>query len=356
MMTSPLGVAVDASHVEKGWFDIDKVEGIFNAGNKICKADYKVYEDYLDKVQASGEKVKYISSEFLNREIKQKIGLPYGGLEVITCNAAITRLGDDYKVYNTLTDFPENDEYYDLISEWHEKGYIRNDILENPSEKTGDYLLYWTQCLKGVEDRLSLTYGKPMKACKTHDLLYVGYNASSTNTGISSHSKNPERAMQVINLMNSTKGKDLLNLLAFGFEGEHYKKKNDEEIEWLGEATPGSSQNKYGYENWALGNALTSYITDGYPSGWNKYIDEEINKKAEISRLAGFSLDQMPIAKEIAQYQATVQEYKYLDKGTTPNYKELIKERNEKLKKAGSEKIVAEVQKQLDEWVKTGGR
>ncbi len=357
MMTAPLGVAVDASHVEKGWFNIEEIEGIFNAGRTITKEDYKVYEEYIKKVQESGEKVKYISSDFLSREIMQKIGLPYGGLESITCNAAIARLGDDYKVYNTLTDFPENYDYFDLVNEWYKKGYIRKDILENPTENRGDYLLQWTQCLKDVDNRLPLQYGnKPMKACKTHDLLYVGFNASSTNTGISSHSKNPERAMQVINLMNSSKGKDLLNLLSYGIEGEHYKKIDDEKIEWLGEATPGSSQNRYGYENWALGNALTSYITEGYPEGWNKYIDEEINKKAEISRLAGFSLDQTPIAKEIAQYQTVIQEFKYLEKGTTANYKELLEKRNAKLKKAGSDKIVAEVQKQLDAWVKANNK
>jgi len=100
------------------------------------------------------------------------------------------------------------------------------------------------------------------------------------------------------------------------------------------------------------GNTMNTYTTQADPVGWNKYIDEEINKQATISRLAGFCLDQTPIAKEIAQYQAVKKEYEYLDKGTISNYKELIKERNAKFKKAGSDKIVAEVQKQINEWVK----
>ena len=352
MMASPIGFAVDTSHVEKGWLNIEEVEKLFNTDKTFAKEDYKIIEDYIEKVQSSGEKVKYISSDFMKRQVQERIGLPYGGLEPITCNAAIVKMGDDYKVYDTLTDFPENYDYYDLMSEWYEKGYIRKDILENPTEKTGDYLLSWTSVFKGTEERLEKTYNKPMKPCLTNDYLYVGYNASSTNTGISAHSKNPERAMQVINLMNSSKGKELLNLLVYGLEGEHYEKINDEQINWLGESAPGASANKYGYQNWALGNTMNTYTTQADPVGWNKYIDEEINKQATISRLAGFSLDQTPIAKEIAQYQAVKKEYEYLDKGTISNYKELISERNEKFKKAGSDKIVAEVQRQVDEWVK----
>ena len=141
-----------------------------------------------------------------------------------------------------------------------------------------------------------------------------------------------------------------MNLLTYGFENEHYTKVSDDRIEWLGEGVPGSSDNRYGYENWALGNALVTYTTQSDPEGWNEYLHEDINMKAEMSRLGGFSVDLKPIKMEIAQYNAVLKEYDYLEKGATENYKELLAERNEKLKNAGSEKIVQEVQRQLDEW------
>ena len=56
---------------------------------------------------------------------------------------------------------------------------------------------------------------------------------------------------------------------------------------------------------------------------------------------------------EIAQYQAIMKEYEYLDAGTTPNYKEKLKERNAKLKAGGSDKIVEEVQRQVNKWMKS---
>ena len=59
--------------------------------------------------------------------------------------------------------------------------------------------------------------------------------------------------------------------------------------------------------------------------------------------------DILKLSAQMVDNQAVIE---YLEKGATANYKELLKERNEKLKQAGSEKIVAEVQRQIDEWVK----
>lgn len=353
MMAFPYGFGVPEEHIEKGWIDMKAVEEIYTSGDPITKDDFKIVEDYIKKVQESGEKVKYVSKRFLDEGLRRKIGIPYMGLEELLCNAAITRDGDEYKVYDMLTDFPDNYEYYDLINEWHKKGYIRSDILEKPVENAADYLLWGEQNFIGVEDRLLAKTGKNMKVFQSNNWKYVPFNGSSTNTAIAAQSKNPARAMQLMNIMNSKKGADLLNLLSFGFEGEHYEKlPEDNRIKWLGEDVIGSSSNKYGYEIWAIGNALVGYETDADPMGWNKYCEEEINQKAKISRLAGFSLDTKPIQLEIAQYNAKMKEYEYLNYGATENYKELLKERNEELKKAGSDKIVAEVQRQIDEWLK----
>lgn len=350
MMASPTGFSIDKHHVDNGWLDIRAAEEMFTSGKELHKEDYKIFENYFDKVQASGESVRYISSQFLSRGIKQVIGMPPGKTETIVCNAVIKRFDDDYKVYDILTDFPDSYEYYDLVSEWYKKGYIRPDILENPTENEGDYLLWWTSIFKGSAERVSLKQGKPMEVFTADDSLYISHKGSSTNTAIAANSKHPDRAMQLLNIMNSKKGADLLNLLSYGFEGEHYKKVSDDRIEWLGSGVPGSSDNRYGYENWALGNALITYTTQNDPEGWNEYLHNDINMHATMSRLGGFSVDLKPIKMKIAQYNAVLKEYEYLDKGTTDNYKELLEERNAKLKEAGSEDIVKEVQRQIDEW------
>lgn len=352
MMASGSGFSIDKTHVDKGWLDIKKAEDVFCSGKVLRKDDYKIFEDYFQKVQASDEKVRYVSSDFLTSGVKNRIGMPYGDVEQIICNAVIKWNDTDFKVYDLLTDFPENYEYYDLAYDWYKKGYIRKDILENPTENVGEYLLHATSILKGSAERASIIFGKPMEVFASRKEYYVSYKGSATNTAVAANSKHPERAVQLMNIMNSKKGADLLNLLTYGFEGEHYKKVSDDRIEWLGKEVPGGSNNKYGYQNWALGNALVTYTTQSDPEGWNEYIHNDVNMKAQMSRLAGFTLNQKPIKLEIAQYNATLKEYAYLDKGTTPNYKEVLEQRNAKLKEAGSERIVAEVQRQIDEWVK----
>ena len=77
-----------------------------------------------------------------------------------------------------------------------------------------------------------------------------------------------------------------------------------------------------------------------------------MNVNADPSPLIGFTLDTTPIKLELAQYSSIMKEYEYVTLGTNDNWKELIAERNAKLKKAGSDKIVEEVRRQIEEWKK----
>ena len=92
------------------------------------------------------------------------------------------------------------------------------------------------------------------------------------------------------------------------------------------------------------------------PEGYKEFVENEINQKAETSNLMGFSLDLAPIENEINQYNAVMKEYEYLSLGATDNYKELLEERNAKLKSVGSDKIIEEVQRQVTAWAKENGK
>ncbi|MBQ8588213.1 MAG: extracellular solute-binding protein [Clostridia bacterium] len=94
MMAMPVGFSVDKAHVDKGWIDADKASEMFMSDKVLHKEDYKIFEDYFDKVLSSGEKVKYVSSQFLNRGIKSMIGMPADGIETIIAKASIIN-GDD---------------------------------------------------------------------------------------------------------------------------------------------------------------------------------------------------------------------------------------------------------------------
>ncbi|MNQ99812.1 hypothetical protein D3C85_1155620 [compost metagenome] len=82
----------------------------------------------------------------------------------------------------------------------------------------------------------------------------------------------------------------------------------------------------------------------------------KINAEAEVSQLNGFVFNSEPVKTEQANVKAVQDEYyQGLATGTldTDKYLPIYEE---KLQKAGADKIVAERQKQLDAWLVANGK
>lgn len=354
--TLPYGTKTQKELAEQ-YLDIEAVTKTFDKNTAPTKEDYKIFDDYLAKLKADGKLQKGVSKSFLDY-ILGCIGRgPW--MENIAGNACIDVRNDELKVYNRLTDFPENEAYFEIVNDWFKKGYIRKDILSVQDHKADEYkedgyVLWSHSSFKGASETDSAKYGFEILSIPTHQHMYIPFMRPSSKTGIARTSENPERAMKLLELMNTEKGKELYNLLVFGLEGVHYEKTDKENIiNWLGSSAPGvSSDDPYGFNNWAIGNIFNGYETQYDAEGWNDYIKNDVNVNAEPSPLIGFTLDTSPIKLELAQYDSIMKEYEYVTLGTNDNWKELIAERNEKLKKAGSDKIVEEVRRQIEEWKK----
>ena len=102
---------------------------------------------------------------------------------------------------------------------------------------------------------------------------------------------------------------------------------------------------------WAYGNLFNSYVIEGADE--NAYAEtDEINRTAEKSKLRGFSVNLTNVATEVAKVNSVKSEYAYTSLGAE-DPEPLLKEFNEKLKTAGIDTVKEEIQKQLDEFVKT---
>jgi putative aldouronate transport system substrate-binding protein len=163
---------------------------------------------------------------------------------------------------------------------------------------------------------------------------------TATINSIVASSKNPERAMMLIELVNSDK--ELFNLLSFGFENEHYKKIDDNTIEVV-------KDTKYSALNWVFGNVFNGYLVKGQEKDtWEQ--TKEMNKNGKPSVALGFSFDAAPVKTELAQCQTVIDEYlPGLGCGASDISKKLP-EFIQKLKAAGADAIITETQKQLDAW------
>lgn len=342
----------------------------------------EIYEKYKDKIDVQGLSDFFASRETMDRESWDKIeecietvkeggdlkrGI-YGfadhvekGYEWIISPYKIKAKGDDYTPIN-LYRTPEYKTFVEVYADWFSKGYIRKDILTAENVGTEDYdVKGGGNYLVGQGNMPTQSEIESQKASGSSAYVkipmenehYIPYAAAASNTAIFFNSKNPERAMKLIELMNTAKGKELNDLLVYGIEGEHYTKINDNEVQPNGYSTQPTSESPYGQFRWAVGNTFHGYeiyMKDKSPILKNDFI-KELNASAVPSKLSGFTLDTEPIKLELAQVTAVVGEYKKaLNSGAAANPMELYAEFEQKLVAAGDDKIVAEFQRQIDEW------
>lgn len=235
--------------------------------------------------------------------------------------------------------------YAALMRDWNAKGYLNakqliSQDLGNPSEADSGFTIGGTFKPGGdVQDSVGRGY-QVLEIPTVPPHLTTG-GIISTMHAISRTSKNPERAMMLLELLNTDK--DLYNLLNFGIEGKHYKLDAD------GFKEPGDAAQSYTPNvPWMFATNYLAYIDKGMPKTvWED--TKKLNAEAIPSNLIGFSFDPEPVKAEIAKTSAVFSEYsRAIELGVADEakYNEFL----DKLKAAGSDKIIAEMQKQIDAW------
>lgn len=233
------------------------------------------------------------------------------------------------------------------IRSWYEKGYIRGDVAsagdDNIDYLNGKYGIFQSTYKPGVEAEIKIKLKKDVTQIKLGEPYVTKQKCVAAMTAVSRTSKNPEKALKLIELMNTNK--ELYNLICYGIEGVHYEKLDDTYVRLNQEA---------GYfvnASWKFGNQFNAYLLEGAePDIWEKTI--EMNDTAKKSPLLGFTFDSAPVSSEIAQVSAVTSEYGALTNGSR-DYNEFYEEYKSRLKAAGIEKLRDEVQRQLDEYKKT---
>lgn len=348
MMTS-LEAAFMPTELADKYIDTKQLQNVWNSSDFATQAGYSVVEGYLSKLKANGQMQKGINDSLARVRTK-------GYEDVITDVAYVKRADSSFppKVYNAL-DMPELKLFYKTMAGWYQKGYIRKDILsvEDPAADIGKrdgYMIYDDQMVYGTQESVSKSSGYPVTVIPLENQYYLNDQQSMTSTAISRTSSNPERAMEVLNLINTAGGRDMYNLLTFGIEGEHYKKISDNRIETIGYTGSPTETAKYGLSAWVVGDVFNGFETSDKPEGSNMHV-LQMNNSATVSSIMGFRLNLAPIKIEKAQIDAVIGEYSnVLRFGAAPDFDKTYNEYIDKLKTAGVDKVVAEVQKQIDTW------
>lgn len=210
---------------------------------------------------------------------------------------------------------------------------VKNDKIMNPISSLDTYK-------PGVEDEMfSLTNIYPAIKLVDQPLL-TSTSVTSTLTSISDTSEHVEECLKLLNYINTDK--EIYNLLSFGIEGRHYTKVSDNRIEI-------NKDNQYIVANWALGNVFNAYLYGNQADDtWEQ--TKKINDSAVFSPLFGFAPDMENITVETANCQTVVKEYSERMEQKIGDLDADYEEYMSKLKTAGIDKIINEMQDQINKW------
>jgi putative aldouronate transport system substrate-binding protein len=252
----------------------------------------------------------------------------------------------DGKIVDAFDD-PEYVKLFDIARKWYLAGYIQQDVLTATNDPA-NLFMKWQPLKPGKDKEMSLNEGKNWIQPKIRKAKIMTGVLSGSIMAIPRSSKNVERALMYLELVNTDKY--LNNLINFGIEGKHYVKVSDNIIDYA----PGVDTKSLAYApggQWFFGNQFLNYVWKSEdPNKWKNF--EEFNKVAVPSDILGFVFNPDPVKTELAASSNIFKEFfKSLESGAVDPKVQLPKFR-EKLKQAGSDRILAEKQKQYEEWKK----
>ena len=247
-----------------------------------------------------------------------------------------------------LEDYKKNVE---LMRQWFKAGYINKDAATTQTTvqqmvKADKAFSYFWADKPGQMAGETLATGKELVVVNLLPEIYTTTNDVLIGLwSIAAQSENPERAMMMLNLLYTNE--KLTNLFVWGIEGKHYVKVSETQIDF----PEGVDSSTVGYRitDWLGGNKTLMYVFKTDAADLRKQ-ERAFNDSIKPSRAFGFAFNAQPVKNEITAINTVIEQYRQgLETGTVdPSNK--LDEFNKKLKAAGLDKVIAEKQRQLDEW------
>ena len=243
-------------------------------------------------------------------------------------------------------------EYCEMMYQWNSEGLVMADATtttENNLLSANGFAMFenWKP---GKEYENFKSTGKEVVFMKLHEenIKYTDL-ANGNSWCIPYCAEYPEKAMQMWDLMYTDA--EISNLLINGIEGKHWVYADEEKTTIT---TPeGVDANASGYSSvdWAWPNQQITPVWSGVePDLWEQL--NEFNKSGVASPAMGFSWDSSPVLNAVTACNNVISEYNTaLRWGMAGDPAEVIPEFVSALKSAGMDEVIAEKQKQLDEFL-----
>ncbi|SCY76313.1 putative aldouronate transport system substrate-binding protein [Lachnospiraceae bacterium XBB2008] len=320
---------------------------------------YEYKEDANQEVPSNWDEIESIFAK-LHREFPDKTVFAVGGNQ-FSQGSVVDDIGNDWfgvlldptkdrKVENLM----ESDVWMDTVTRmyrWNKMGFISQDALTDTTSssakiKSGNYMAMLAPSKPGYKSQISGECGREMIVFRLGQDIIKSTGVTAVITCLNQATPDPVAAVQVMNELYTDP--KLSTLLVWGEEGKDYVTDQDGQIDFPAGV---DYQNAEWYHtmNWEMPNQYICPVWVGNPPDLGARM-MEFNTNAETSIAMGFTFDNSAYTAEYAALQNIYDEYAnqllygFLDpvEGTA--------EFNEKLKKAGLNKYIAEKQRQLDVW------
>lgn len=250
----------------------------------------------------------------------------------------------DYKVVNIL-ETPEMKQALTTMHKYYKAGYIQAEAANTSSNddvmKSGNWFMDRASTQPFADNIWSLSQGYPIISTPASEAIIYNWSVMGSMQAISANSEHPVEAMKFLNLLNSDPY--LRNMVDSGIEGVHYEKVSENVMRNLPAAKD------YDVPTFAMGNIMLNYLYEADPANkWEEF--KKFNESGVPAPLLGFNFDTTNVTTELASMQNAKEEFWAALMTGTVDPEEYLPKAIEKLKAAGLDKLMAEAQKQVDEW------
>ena len=314
------------------------------------------YEEILEAVKAAHPELSPVT----NADVQGTVitSQPFDvGADSFLENFNYDQLGDSYNLAYCADDTIEcyffTDTYkqsIDRVRSWYEKDLVFKDAstnqdLGNIKMKNGAAFSYIQQGEIGFAETAASSTGYEVVCAQiAKGMIYTGA-CQKFGFAVPVTSTEPDAAVKFLNELY-TNG-DVVNTLAWGVEGRDWVEKDGVAVYPEGVT---AENVLYHTADYSSGNIFVALPWD--PADVNiRETEKEALETAARSKYMGFSVDSSPVEQEVTACFNVTQEYKASLASGSADVEAKYTEFCDKLKAAGVETVIAEYQKQLDEWL-----
>lgn len=259
----------------------------------------------------------------------------------------------DLSSNEVFNQFESNDflEYCKLTNEWNSAGYLGGDPVNYDTDtanrdndfNNGSLFSYFIQYAPGAAQAMSVTAGHGVEFLPLMKPVFETRSYMGGLLAISSASEHPEKALELINLLNT----DLYvgTLIRHGIEGTHHSAVGDKQVD----KTMGGTLSDNGYDytfGWQFGTPFNQKWDISYPDDIAEQF-QAYNEEAIPAKHVGFTFDTAPADTQIAAITNVVAEYLPALETGMVNPEEYVPQFIEALKANGVDDLIAEINDQL---------